>query len=83
MTGDTPDYRPSLRGRVRAHRLAQAADANPAPVVMAQGHFAPPNVHAVWHLPCQPPAFGTQVVQIVWHEDGDVFGCCILPDGAA
>lgn len=78
---DAPDYRRFVAGRVRAHRLAQAAAAHPAPVRLCTGHFAPPQTYAVWHLPCRPPTFGEQVVQIVWHEDGDVFGCRIVPDG--
>ena len=82
---DRYDYRAYLAARVRRYRLAQSTEdegacvGNPKPAKIETGRFAPPDVHAVWALPCFD---NTHVVQIVWHEDGDVFGCRIGPVGA-
>jgi hypothetical protein len=78
VSGDTPDYdyhRAHAKAVAARHRLAQAAAVNPAPVDLRTGHFAPPNQHAVWHLPLS----SGNVVQVVWHEHGDVVGCRIVP----
>ena len=69
------DYRAHLAGKVRAHRLAQAARANPAPVFLQTGHFAPPNAYAVWHLVTS----GGNIVQVVAHQNDREITMRILP----
>jgi hypothetical protein len=73
------DYRAHLAGKVRAHRLAQAARANPAPVFLQTGHFAPPNAYAVWHLVCP----GGAVLQVVARQGDREITCRIVPEGEA
>jgi hypothetical protein len=79
MTPTLPpsDWRGGIRRRVAAHRLAQAAAANPAPVLLQTGHFAPPNAYAVWHLPCP----GGAVLQIVARQGDREITLRILPEG--
>lgn len=73
------DYRAHLAGKVRAHRLAQAARANPAPVFLQTGHFAPPNAYAVWHLVTS----AGNVLQVVARQGDREITCRIVPEGEA
>ena len=70
------DTRGYLRRRVAAHRLAQAAAANSAPVYLQTGHFAPPNAYAVWHLPTS----AGNVLQIVARQGDREITLRILPE---
>ena len=63
------EVRRRVRARAAAHRLAQAARNNPAPTYLTTGHFAPPDSHAVWHLPLSDGA----MFLIVWREATDEF----------
>ena len=81
MTATLPpsDWRGSVRRRVAAHRLAQAARTNPAPVYLQTGHFAPPNAYAVWHLVTS----AGNVVQVVARQGDREITCRIVPEGEA
>ena len=80
MSAISPDdYRAHLAGKVRAHRLAQAARAHPAPVFLTTGRYAPPNAYAVWHLVCP----GGTVMQIVARQGDREITCRIVPEGEA
>jgi hypothetical protein len=58
-----------------SRNLARAARANADPVYMRTGRFAPPNQHAVWHL----PTAGGNVVQIIAREGDESITMRILP----
>ena len=77
--GRFDEVRRRVRARATAHRLAQAARANPAPTYMETGHFAPPNAYAVWHLATP----GGAVLQVIARQGDRDITLRILPDGAA
>jgi hypothetical protein len=58
-----------------SRNLARAARATADPVYMRTGRFAPPNQHAVWHLPTPGP----NVVQVIAREHDESITVRILP----
>lgn len=70
------DWRNYFRGRVRQHRLAQAARAHSEPVYLQTGRYAPPNAYAVWHLVTS----AGNVVQVVARQGDREITLRILPD---